>query len=103
MPESDPSESTRHLYKSLSDKMESVPILTSDKDRHEFNVVLESFNTSKDKVRMEAQNFPYIRSALIDEAVARGDIIKEEVKFAGDATLTIDGEEYEINEMKVDK
>lgn len=101
MPKSDPSERTRELYQAIAEQFEGVPVVSPPEVRHGFNVKMESFDTEQDEVEMMGDNFPYIRSALIDEAVARGDIKQEQVVFADDATLTIDGEEYPIEDGSV--
>ena len=105
MPRSNPSKCTQELYTSLQEQFEKVPIIASEEVKHAFNVKLERFKDVPDEVRMEGDNFPYIRSALIDEAVERGDIeIKPKempVVFAEDATMTIDGEEFPIEDGSV--
>lgn len=100
MAQSNPSQNTRELYQALQEQFEGVPVIASQEVRHGFNVKLERFKDVPDEVRMEGDNFPYIRSALIDEAAARGDI-QQEVMFADDATLTIDGEEYPIEDGSI--
>ena len=105
MPRSNPSKCTQELYTSLQQQFEEVPVIASEEVKHAFSVKLERFKDVPDEVRMEGDNFPYIRSALIDEAVERGDIeIKPKempVVFAEDATMTIDGEEFPIEDGSV--
>lgn len=104
MPESEPSRSTRELYQALQEQFEGVPVIASEEVKHGFNVKLDRFQDVPDEVRMEGNDFPYIRSALIDEAVERGAIKmkpKERVVFADDATLTVDGEEYPIEDGSI--
>lgn len=105
MLKSNPSKSTGELYTALQEQFEGVPVIASEEVRHAFNVKLDRFKDVPDEVRMEGDDFPYIRSALIDEAVERGEIeIKPEeipVVFAEDATMTIDGEEFPIENGSV--
>jgi len=102
MPKSNPSENTRELYQALQEQFEGVPVIASEEVKHGFNVKLNRFEDVPDEVRMEGNDFPYIRSALIDEAVEQGDIqIKPKVMWADDATLTIDGEEYPIEDGSI--
>lgn len=96
MLKSNASQNTKELYRALQEQF-----IASEEVKHGFNVKLDRFQDVPDEVRMEGDDFPYIRSALIDEAVERGAIEmkpKERVVFADDATLTIDGEEYPIED-----
>lgn len=92
MTKSNPSQATKELYQSLQEQFEGVSVIASEQVRHGFNVKLERFKNVPDEVRMEGDDFPYIRSALIDEAVERGDIqIEPKVAWADDATdMTIE-------------
>lgn len=57
-----PSESTRQLYDGLPH------------DQHEFVNRFHEWDVDCDEMRMEADDFPYFRNALIAKAVIEGDI-----------------------------
>lgn len=100
MTRSNQSEKTKKLYKSLS----RAAFGCSATECHGFDFKLESFAGVPDEVTMEGDSFPYIRAALIHEAVKRGDIVSKEenrVRFAEDATVTIDGESHPVEDMNI--
>ncbi len=83
-PENNPSQNTRRLYQSVQELFERAghaAFSPESKHAHTFSVNLHDFHDVPDEVRMEGDDFPYIRTALIDEACLRGDIeLIDEVK-----------------------
>jgi hypothetical protein len=69
-----PSSRTNELYRSLQEQFEGVVVFPDEETKHSFNIKLQEFENVPDEVQMDGDGFPYFRSALVTEAIARGDI-----------------------------
>lgn len=74
MLESNPAENTRQLYQWMQETLEPVSCEVPDKLKHSFKIKLDKCETNADELELDGDDFPYLRSALFDEAVERGAI-----------------------------
>lgn len=76
MLQSEPSIAIRIIISKHRAKLDGMPVEAPEEIRHGFKIDAESWNTDINEVVLMGKDLPYLRMALINEAIERDDIIQ---------------------------
>lgn len=67
-----PSQRAADVYQAAIQIQEQLPV--ADDAVHSFDYKLKEFDVPQDKIHFSANDYPYFRSSLVDEAIERENI-----------------------------